>query len=104
MATNRIEALKQLAAQDPSNSFVRYGLAMAYLNSGELPQAIGEFRGILETNPDYVAAYFHGGQALERSGRLEEAKAIYEQGIAACRRTGDDHTRSELQGALDLLP
>jgi tetratricopeptide (TPR) repeat protein len=104
MATNRIDALKQLAEQDPSNTFVRYGLAMAYATSGELEQAIGEFRGILETNPDYVAAYFHGGQTLEKLGRLDEAKAIYVQGIAAATRTGDAHTRSELQGALDLLP
>ena len=35
-----------------------------------------EFRALLEINPDYSAAYFHGGQTLERLGRLDEARAI----------------------------
>jgi hypothetical protein len=48
-------------------------------------------------------AYFHGGQALEKAGRLEEARAMYEEGIAVTARTGDAHTRSELQAALDIL-
>jgi tetratricopeptide (TPR) repeat protein len=104
MGGNRIEALRQLAAQDPSNSFVRYGLAMAYVNSGSLEEAVQEFRGLLEANPDYAAAYFHGGQTLEKLGRLDEARTMYEEGIAVTTRTGDSHTRSELQGVLDLLP
>jgi tetratricopeptide (TPR) repeat protein len=104
MTGNRLDTLKQLAAQDPANAFVRYGLAMEYANSGELEQAIAEFRGILAVSPDYAAAYFHGGQSLEKLGRVEEAKSMYEQGIAVTTRTGDLHTRSELQGALDLLP
>jgi tetratricopeptide (TPR) repeat protein len=104
MAGNRLDTLKQLAAQDPTNTFVRYGLAMEYANSGELEQAVAEFNDILAGSPDYAAAYFHGGQTLEKLGRVEEAKSMYERGIAATTRTGDLHTRSELQGALDLLP
>jgi tetratricopeptide (TPR) repeat protein len=104
MPSNRLEMLKQMAAQDPGNTFVRYGLAMEYANSGRLEQAAAEFKEILAANPDYAAAYFHGGQTLEKLGQVEEARAIYERGIAATTRTGDLHTRSELQGALDLLP
>jgi Tfp pilus assembly protein PilF len=104
MTGNRLDTLKHMAAQDPANTFVRYGLAMEYVNSGELEQAAAEFHGILAANPDYAAAYFHGGQTLEKLGRVEEARSMYERGIAATTRTGDLHTRSELQGALDLLP
>jgi len=35
---------------------------------------------------------------------VEEARALYERGIAATARTGDAHAQSELQAALDLLP
>ena len=104
MAGNRLDTLKQLAAQDPANAFVRYGLAMEYTSSGELEKAVAEFQGILSVSPDYAAAYFHGGQTLEKLGRIEEARSMYERGIAVTTRTGDLHTRSELQGALDLLP
>ena len=101
---NRTEALKEMLAQDPANAFARYGLAMELVKSGELETAVGEFRALVEHNPDYAAGYFHGGQALEKLGDIEQARDFYEKGIEATRRTGDGHTRSELQAALDMLP
>jgi Flp pilus assembly protein TadD len=101
---NRMEILKSMVEQNPRDTFARYGLAMEYANNGELENAVAEFRALLQFNPDYSAAYFHGGQALEKLGRVEEARQTYLQGIEVTSRTGDQHTRSELQGALDLLP
>lgn len=103
MATNRLEMLKTMVAQNPQESFLRYGLAMEYRNAGDLETAVTEFRAVIAANPDYVAAYFHGGQTLERLGHVEEARALYQSGIEASRRTGDAHARSELEGALSLL-
>jgi tetratricopeptide (TPR) repeat protein len=102
--SNRMETLKSMLAQNPRDTFARYGLAMEYQNRGELQTAVTEFRLLLEQNPDYAAAYFHGGQALEKLGRLEEARAFYQRGIDVTSRTGDRHTQSELQAALDMLP
>ena len=104
MATNRLDILKQMVAQDSNNSFARYGLGMEYANGGEFSQAVAEFRALLDRDGDYAAAYFHGGQALEKLGQLEEARAMYEQGIEVTTRRGDLHTRSEIEGALNLLP
>jgi tetratricopeptide (TPR) repeat protein len=104
VATNRLEILKQMVAQDPGNSFARYGVAMEYANSGELAAAVTEFQKLISTDPNYSAAYYHGGQALEKLGRVDEARALYEQGIEATRRTGDTHTRGEIEAALSLLP
>jgi len=92
-----------MVAQDPKNSFSRYGLAMEYRNSGDLEAAMREFRELIAVNPDYGYAYFHGGQTLERLGRLEEAAEMYRSGIESASRTGDQHAKQELQGALDLL-
>jgi Flp pilus assembly protein TadD len=103
MAASRLEILKSMVEQNPSDTFARYGLAMEYANSGRLDQAVEEYRNLLAANPSYAAAYFHGGQALEKLGRAEEARALYRQGIETTTRTGDLHTRSELQAALDLL-
>lgn len=101
---NRMEVLKSMVAQNPGDAFARYGLAMELVNSGELAGAVAEFRALLEHNPNYAAAYFHGGQALEKLGDMEQARALYEKGIEVTARTGDAHTRSELQAALDMLP
>lgn len=104
MATNRLAVLKGMLEQNPRDTFARYGLAMEYARSGDLEEAIAEYRALLADNENYPAAYFHGGQTLEKLGRLDEAREMYEKGIAVTARTGDAHTRSELQAALDMLP
>ncbi len=104
MPTNRIEVLKTMVAQNPADAFARYGLAMELVKSGELESAVTEFRSLLEHNPNYAAAYFHGGQVLEKLGDVEQARGFYEKGIEVTGRTGDQHARSELQAALDMLP
>ena len=93
-----------MVSQDPDNSFARYGLAMEYAKSAEFAAAIAEFRKLLQSDENYAAAYFHGGQALEKLGQIEEALAMYEKGIEVTTRKGDLHTRAEIQAALDLLP
>jgi tetratricopeptide (TPR) repeat protein len=98
-----MQALQGMLDQDPANTFARYGLAMEYANSGDYSGAVAQYRTLLEHNPDYAAAYYHGGRALEKMGDLDGARAMWEQGIAVTTRTGDLHTRSELQAALDLL-
>ena len=73
---------------------------MEYVNSGALDDAVKEFEAILSADPSYSAAYFHGGQTLEKLARLDEARSLYRRGISA---TSDAHARSELQAALDIL-
>lgn len=101
---DRQETLRAMLSQDPRNTFARYGLAMEHAKSGQLDEAVEEYRVLLENDPNYAAAYFHGGQALENLGRVEEARQWYEHGIEVTSQTGDAHAQSELQAALDLLP
>ncbi len=103
MPANRLEMLKEMVVQNPSDSFARYGLAMAYANDGNYELAVEEHRKLIETNPKYVAAYYHGGQALEKLGRLDEARETYRRGIEVSTQIGDDHTRSELEAVLEIL-
>lgn len=103
MTNNRMDILKGMVAQNPKDSFARYGLATEYKNAGNLEQAVTEYRDLMEVNPDYAAAYFHCGQTLEKLGLLEDARAVYSRGVEVTTRTGDAHTRSELEAALDIL-
>ncbi|MBI3210396.1 MAG: tetratricopeptide repeat protein [Candidatus Solibacter usitatus] len=103
MSQDRTEALRAMLAQDANNSFVRYALAQACANAGRYQEAAAEYRELLRLNPDYVAGYYHGGQTLEKLGLTDEARVLYSEGLTACSRTGDLHTRSEIQAALDLL-
>jgi tetratricopeptide (TPR) repeat protein len=97
---SRIDILKQMIEQNPGNSFARYGLAMEFANSGDLESAVREFDSLVNDDPNYSAAYFHGGQALEKLGRLDQARDYYRRGIEVTR---DPHARGELEAALDIL-
>ena len=103
MTSTRLEILKGMVEQNPGDTFARYGLAMEYRNSGDLAAAVEEFRALIAAHPDYSAAYYHGGQTLERLGKTAEARELYLQGIEATTRKRDFHTRDEIQAALDLL-
>jgi tetratricopeptide (TPR) repeat protein len=104
MATNRLDILKQMLAQDPQNSFARYGLAMEFAKIGDLKGAAGEFKSLLASDSTYVAAYYHCGQVLEKLGDVDGARDIYEKGVVACAHKGDRHTLGEIEAALSLLP
>jgi Tfp pilus assembly protein PilF len=103
MSSTRLEALKNMVEQQPTVSFLRYGLAMEYRNAGDLDSAMKEFQALLQVDPDYSAAYFHGGQTLEKLGRNDEARDLYTTGIEVTTRKGDLHTRDEIRGALEML-
>jgi len=96
----RLDTLRRLVADNPANTFARYGLAMERVRSGDLDGAVQEFEAVIVTDPKYSAAYYHGGQALEKLGELDRARDLYRRGIAATR---DPHALSELQAALDIL-
>jgi Flp pilus assembly protein TadD len=103
MSGTRLDILKSMVEQNPADSFLRYGLAMEFRNSGDLEGAVKEFRALMAANRDYAPAYFHGGQTLERMGRLDEAREWYVKGVEVTTNSGDQHARSEMQAALDLL-
>lgn len=100
---NRVEVLKSMVERNPGDSFARYGLAMEYKGAGDWENAMCEFRALIAANPDYHAAYFHGGQTLERMGLEDEAREMYREGVDAAGRAGNAHALAEMQGALDLL-
>lgn len=99
----RLDLLRSMLEQDPKSSFVRYGLAMELLNLGKGEESVAEFQSLIANDPNYVAAYFHGGRAFEALGKIDAARKIYEAGVAACRKIGDTHTLSEIEGALAIL-
>ena len=97
---DRIQMLTQFVNENPNDAFARYGLAMEHVRSGDLESAVLEFEAVLAADPNYSAAYYHGGQTLEKLGKLDQARDLYRRGIAATR---DPHALSELQAALDIL-
>jgi len=100
---DRIAVLTEILQQNPKDAFARYGLAMAYAAEGKTEDALREYATAIENTPDYVPAYQMSAQTLMKLGRMDEARARLEAGMAACERTGNAHAASEMQGMLDEI-
>ena len=100
---DKIAMLKEILAQQPSDAFARYGLAMAYASEGDAAIALAEFDRLLNEHPDYTAGYFMAAQTLVKAARNREAQTRLREGIASARRTGNQHALSEMQQLLEEL-
>lgn len=100
---SRFEMLQGILSQDPNNKLARYGLAMEYANADQIDAALAEFQKLLAIDPTYANAYFMGAQALQKAERIDEAKTMLQQGIAAAQKIGNRHAESEMQAMLDQL-
>jgi len=100
---DRIALLTEVLAQNPTDAFARYGLAMEYSKAGEVGRALEEFGKLLSTHPDYTAGYFMAAQTLAKAERREEARKMLVDGIASAKKTGNGHAQSEMEGMLAEL-
>jgi tetratricopeptide (TPR) repeat protein len=100
---DRIALLTEVLAENPTDAFARYGLALEYSNSGEIERALEEFGRLLATHPDYTAGYFMAAQTLAKAERTDEARKMLSDGIASAKKTGNGHAQAEMEGMLAEL-
>jgi tetratricopeptide (TPR) repeat protein len=95
--------LRAFIEQKPRDPFPRYALALEYKNANQLQEARAIFSELMSLEPDYTATYLHAGNVLVALGQRDDARSVYEAGIAAATRRADTHARGELEGALASL-
>jgi Tfp pilus assembly protein PilF len=100
---NRIEILKSFLKDNPDDSFSRYALALEYVKLEQNNEALQEFETVRKRDPDYVATYYQLGQLYQKLGLKHEAEKTFRTGITIAAKAGDEHTRSELEAALEAL-
>ena len=100
---SRLETLRRIVAQRPTDPFPRYGLAMELRNTGAHDEALTVFTELEASAPDYVPQYLMRAQLLIELGRKDEARAVLERGLAAATKKSDAHAAGELRTALAEL-
>ena len=89
MASEKIERIRKVLASEPESEMLWFTLGQAYL-AEEMPAlAVEAFEKAIAIKPGYTVVYENLGNALEKTGRVEEAKEIYRKGIEVGRRTRD---------------
>ncbi len=101
--TSRKDQLVAMLRGAPDDLFLHFALAMEHAKLDETEQAIEQFEQVLRIDPAYVAAFAQKAALCERTGRVEQAKRTYREGIAAATTRGDRHSADRMQEALDRL-
>ncbi len=100
---DKLAALSQILEHNPKDTFARYGLAMELIAQSRPDDGLQQFDQIIAENPDYVPAYQMSAQTLARNGNPELAIARLHHGIAAARRTGNQHAADEMEALREEL-
>jgi len=100
---SRREKIEAMLADDPADTFLRYSLAMELDKEGDHDASLAIFADLARDNPPYVAAFFMSAQQLARLNRLDEARTILRDGIAAARAQDDQHAAGEMTEFLASL-
>src|SRR3954447_14901393 len=97
--TPRRVMLERSLAEAPSDTFLRYGLALQCLREGDLEEGRSRLIALIADHPeDQVAAYQQLGQSYLEAGETHAAGETLRAGIARARTRGGWHAAAEMEG------
>lgn len=100
---DRITTLRILAEAEPGDATTWFLLGRELLAVPSPAEAADAFQRAIEADPDYTAAYRQLGNALEASGLVDEAVAVYTRGIEVAERTHDLQAGKEMNAFLKRI-
>ncbi len=101
--STRLELLKRYLEEDPSDSFLRYALALEFIKLNDNNHAYQQLEKLLNDDPDYLAGYYQAGKTAESLGLKNDSIKWYSKGIEVARMLKDQHTLNELSQAMNLM-
>lgn len=102
-ASRRLAMLEKAIAAGSTDPFVHYARALELRGQGQLDAALDALADVQQRFPDYVPTYLMAGQVAQTLDRTDDARRFLEQGVDLATRVRDEHARSELVQALELL-
>ncbi|EMI41585.1 MULTISPECIES: hypothetical protein [Pirellulaceae] len=97
---SRREKIEAMLLDDPTDTFLRYSLAMEFRSEGNQEQSLVKLGELTRDSEPYVPAFFMAGQQLVELGRVNEARTMLRDGIEEARRQGNSHAAAEMSELL----
>lgn len=98
-----MEQLRGMLAEDPTDQFVRYAIALELKSAGAMEDAASDLTTLLRDAPDHVPSYYQLALILAELGRVEEAVATCERGAEQARAVGDRKALAEIMELRETL-
>ena len=102
-SNQRIEQFRKMAEADPENELGHFSLGRAYLDAGQLAEAVGSFRRALQINSSLSKAYQLLAEALLKQGSKEDAIVELTHGVKVADGRGDLSPKNEMIKMLQQL-
>lgn len=96
-APSRLDAMRAMAAKQPTNALVRFGLANELLKANLLEEAANELAAYLGSYDDEGNGWLRYCDTLVALGRHDEARAAAAKGQDAARRYGHGTLMQEFE-------
>ena len=97
---SRREKIEAMLAEDPTDTFLRYSLAMELRSEGDHDGSLQRLGELTKDEPPYVPAFFMAAQQLVELDRIDEARRFLDDGIEQAQRQGDAHAAAEMSDFL----
>ena len=98
MNNQRLNQLLTFYAEDPTDPFNLYALALEY-RATETVKAAAFFKTLLRDFPGYLPAYYPAAQFFAEQNDEAMARGVFENGLALAEAKGQEKTRRELLAA-----
>jgi len=96
--------LEQSLAEEPTDLFLRYGLAIQCLREGDVEEGRQRLLTLIAEHPEnQVAAYQQLAQSYADTAETQAAAATLRTGIAKAQAAGDRHAAAEMQQMFESL-
>lgn len=103
MSQARIDALRKQLDGPRDGALLRFALASALREAGEINGAADAARRAIDFDEQYTAAYKLLGQALAEAGSSAAAMDAWQRGIAVAEQHGDVQAGKEMRVFLKRL-
>jgi len=100
---NRKEKIEAMLAEDPSDQFLRYSLAMELRREGDHGASLKLLGELMQADPPMVAAYFMAAQQHVDVGDFDRARELLQSGIDQAHQQNDQHAAAEMNELLISL-
>lgn len=100
---SRREKIETMLADDPTDTFLRYSLAMEFRSEGDHAKSIALMTELTQDTPPHVQAFFMAAQQMAELGDVEDARTMLRNGIDQARDQGNAHAAAEMSELLSSL-
>jgi hypothetical protein len=100
---NRRQTIESMLQEDPTDTFLRYSLAMEMRAEGDHEGSLAQLSELMGEKPACVPAFFMAGQQMVDLDRIDEARTVLREGIEEARAQGDSHAAAEMSDYLTSL-